>query len=153
MNYISYISDCWFFFHRSKCIDRHVMTNIKAERKIPLLLARIYNHVVVPIYCKRKFLWWWLNEAQIFGYMRMPLESFHCFVLLAEEYHLVYPKYPVYLVSGFGHPSSVGCKQHSKGLYRSEPDRIPKLREGNGHKPRSLTQKLFPIHNHPPMTN
>ena len=90
-----------------------------------------------------------LSEAQIYGYMRMPLESFYCFVLLAEEYHLVYPKYPVYLVSGFGHPNSVGYKQHSKGLYRSEPDRVPKQREGNGHKPRSLTQKLFPIHNHP----
>lgn len=54
-----------------------------------LLIVQLRLSVFLPIFCRRKMLWWWPSKMLIYGYRKCCQESFHPYVLLAEEQGLV----------------------------------------------------------------
>jgi hypothetical protein len=60
--------------------------------------------IFVPICCRRKALWWWLNMALVYAYSRISLGVF-CLFLTSISWS--YPRFLGYLASGPWHPSTV----------------------------------------------
>lgn len=49
--------------------------------RLSLHNVRLWVSAPAQICYQRKPLWWWLDKAQIYGYSRISLESFNCFLV------------------------------------------------------------------------
>lgn len=71
--------------------------------------------VSVPLYCRKKILWWWSNKVLIYEFNRMSLwvillPGSFCTTVVSGFTNTT--RLLCYLVSGFGHPSSAGYRLH-----------------------------------------